>query len=134
MLRNYKDGIATIYCIECKRDFQAEVPDDAGDKFLEEFGQYANPTFLCTNCGKVRVAVNMNLPEGEFDEEDLEYEMPYEEINARKVTRDLMWAHRKDLRGKDRAAFNKDRRIVPRGTVERARQLSERGKRKGQSK
>lgn len=126
MLKKFKNDQLEIHCLECgdliKKPIKGFEP-----KFLKEFGQYENLTVECQKCktnGKeVHVHINLNIPEGEMDEEDLEFEMTTHEINARKYVRDLMWSVRPDLKGKDRAKFNKERKRVPKEIVEAKKRM-----------
>jgi hypothetical protein len=73
-----------------------QVPGDSGK--LPEFEQYENFKFQCASCNGWLI-VNMNIPESEYEEVDLEVEhMPFFEINARKQIRDMIFAHRVDLK------------------------------------
>jgi hypothetical protein len=125
VVNKYANGVLGVNCIVCGGSFASLVPLGFSPKFLEEFAQYENLTIECPVCkgqGKsVTIHINMNLPEGELDEEDIEYVMPLEEINARKYIRDLMWDIRPDLKGKDRTEFNRNRSRVPRKLVEAAK-------------
>jgi hypothetical protein len=78
-------------------------------QFIKEFDQYENIAVPCPTCKRTHV-LNMNIPESEYDEIELEETlMATSDINGRKVLRDIMWVKRKDLKGKNRAAFNKTR-------------------------
>lgn len=116
MIKNYQDGVLSITCGECRKDFDYEVPADFTPEFNEEFQEYENISATCPHCAETGldsvVVININLPEGELDEEDAEYTMPFAEINARKYIRDLMWEVRPDLRERNREAFNQLRERV----------------------
>ena len=60
----------------------------------------------CTNCGDLTF-LNMDIPIGAYDEYELEQTvMTPEEVAARHVLRDFMWAKRADLQLLDRAAVD----------------------------
>jgi hypothetical protein len=125
IIKRYEVGQLNISCNACGGSFTTKVPSEFTPKFLEEFGQYENLIVYCPMCKEkgndVTIHINMNLPEGDLDEEDVEYQMPLDEINARKYIRDLMWDIRPDLKGKDRTEFNRNRPRVPRELVEAAK-------------
>lgn len=124
-VKRFKDGNLDVECPMCGSAFTSEVPAGFAPKFLDMFQQYENLVVECSECAKqgkpTSIHINLNLPEGELDEEDIEYMMPFGEINARKYIRDIMWAVRPDLKGRDRAEFNLNRPRVPREMVEAAR-------------
>jgi hypothetical protein len=127
MLKKYDQGRLDVFCVKCNETFTETVPDGYESKYLDEFGQYENFMVYCPNCKKngknVTIHINLNIPEGEMDEEDLEFQMPLHEINARKYVRDLMWKVRPDLKGKDRAQFNRNRRPIPRVKIEQIKKM-----------
>lgn len=122
MLKKFNNGQINVGCVNCGNTFDTTVPNGFEPKFLEEFGQYENLIVRCPICKEkgteVTIHINLNIPEGEMDEEDLEFEMPAEEINARKYVRDLMWQVRPDLKTKDRSEFNANRQRIPREIIE----------------
>ncbi len=124
-VKKYENGKLVLQCSQCDGDFDCEVPADYTPKYLPEFEQYECLAFECPCCKKngknVTVVLNLNLPESEYDEEDLEYQMPFKEINSRKLIRDLMWDVRPDLKGKDRAEFNRKRGRIRKEQVEEAK-------------
>lgn len=72
---------------------------------------YENLMTHCPECEQTTI-FNLNLPESEFDEQEI-YEAPHYppgEKEAREQVRALMWKVRPDLTGKDRAAFEKQKR------------------------
>lgn len=101
----------SIY-VRCSCENGFNQPTDKFDpQFLEEFGQYENlTTNPCPNCG-MQHAFNLNIPESEYEIEELETEpyFPVGEKKARDSVRDLMWKFRPDLKGKDRAAYAKEK-------------------------
>ena len=121
-MRGQKGGVKALFgetlvleCHVCGKTFEHDV-SNFSPRFLEEFGEYeclrARPCPHCSAHGKtVTMFVNMNIPEGEYDELQEEDEgMPLHEKNARKFVRELMWKKRPDLRGLDRKKFNEERK------------------------
>jgi small nuclear ribonucleoprotein (snRNP)-like protein len=79
---------------------------------LEEFDQYENLHLdECPECGTMHV-LNMNIPPTGLEEEELEAEPFFkdQERNNREKVRDLMFMHRPDLKGRDRAAMIAEQR------------------------
>ncbi len=125
LVSNYTDGTVELTCPRCSEVFTYDVPSDFRPKYIEEFQQYENLVIKCPNCEDrdgihTYVAINLNLPESEFDEAEIEPEMPFEEINARKYVRDIMWAFRPDLRKEDRQVFNEERKQELKEEIEKA--------------
>lgn len=79
--------------------------------FLEEFQQYESLQTVCPECNLITI-FNMNIPESEFDEDEIDQEpfFPPGEKEAREKVRAVMWQQRKDLKGKDRAQHDKDKK------------------------
>lgn len=99
-------------CLVCGGDVEFTVPEEL--KYLDEFGQYENLHELCPHCqaqGKeTLMALNMNIPESEFDPVELEHEIYFlpGEKERREAARVAMWAARPDLKDKDRAAYDRE--------------------------
>lgn len=127
LVNKYTDGTVQLTCPRCSEGFDYEVPSDFKPKYIEEFQQYENLVVKCPKCAErdgadAYVVINLNLPESEFDEVEIEPEMPFEEINARKYVRDIMWALRPDLRKEDRQVFNEERKQELREEIEKAQE------------
>lgn len=99
-------------CLVCGGDIEFTAPEEL--KYLDEFGQYENVQRLCPHCeaaGKdTLIVLNMNIPPSEFAIEELEHEIYFlpGEKERREAARVLMWAARPDLKGKDRAAYDRE--------------------------
>jgi small nuclear ribonucleoprotein (snRNP)-like protein len=79
---------------------------------LEEFDQYENLHLdTCPECERMNV-LNMNIPPTGLEEEEIEAEPFFtdQERNNREKVRDIMFMHRPDLKGKDRAAMIAEQR------------------------
>ena len=127
LVNKFTEGAVQLTCPRCEEVFTYEVPSNFKPKYVEEFDQYENLVVKCPICEErdgfyTHVVINLNLPESEFDEVEIEPEMPFEEINARKYVRDIMWAFRPDLRKEDRKVFNEQRKQELREELEKARE------------
>lgn len=99
-----------IECGQCGVSTDHRVGQPNMD-YLDEFQEYTNPVFVCPNCNGVTV-VNVNIPEfEEMEIEQIELDMPSNEVAARTAIRELMWKKRPDLkkksRGTEREKFKK---------------------------
>jgi hypothetical protein len=98
-IRKYENSKLSVECAQCKATFTHEVSPDTVLKYADFLGCYENYTVECPTCPTgTCVVINVNIPEGEYDEVDIEGLMPYKEINSRKYIRDFMRDHREDLR------------------------------------
>lgn len=95
-----------LKCPECGVTF--EFPEPEQESALDEFGLWECPRAECPECAKNGIQtihiINVNIPESEFDEKEIEEEpyFPPEEAEKRKKVRELMWKKRPDLKKKDR--------------------------------
>lgn len=80
-------------------------------KQVDDLGNYETLATICPTCGRATF-FNMSLPDSEFDEQEVweEPHFPPGEKEARALVREVMWKHRPDLKGKDRAAHEKEKR------------------------
>jgi hypothetical protein len=110
MIKDYKDKEFEIECDCCKGTYKHKVPVDFVPRFIPEFQQYENYKIECPHCkqqGKqVITHININLPPGDYDEEEIEVMISSNELNERKKVRDFMWDFRPDLKKLDRTTFN----------------------------
>ncbi|MDQ0414241.1 hypothetical protein [Mesobacillus stamsii] len=112
LVRKFDNQIVTLHCPDCNNEFKEKINKNFEFEWNTDFDQYNPIKFICPNClnkgKKVSIFVNPNIPVGEYDEFEMEATgfIPNEEINARKYTRDIMWAHRPDLKKHDRVAKN----------------------------
>jgi hypothetical protein len=105
------NDILTSKCT-CENEINSDLSHITELNYQEEFGGYENITVTCQKCNTIHF-LNMNIPESEYEEVELEETvMPFFDISNRKVLRDLMWAKRKDLKGKDRAEFNQQHKHI----------------------
>lgn len=93
-------------CPNCGGDVESDLTGFISELVSEESGgDYSNLAVECP-CGATTY-FNLNIPEAENAELDLEEGfLLYDQINARKNLRDLLWAKREDLKTQDREAYN----------------------------
>lgn len=105
-IKKYDIETKTVFITcECNAEIVHVMKEEI--EFMEEFGEHRNLAVECSTCNLLHF-LNMNLPIGDYTEVELEETvMPFQDIHNRQVLRDIMWDRRKDLRGKDRAEFNK---------------------------
>lgn len=108
----YYDNELDVVYVKCMCNHTIE--EDLS--YLETIGknvsipdEYDNLSIECGECGRLHY-LNMNVPEDEYSEisfEDLV--MPFDDIQNRKVLRDIMWAKREDLKELCRDSYNEER-------------------------
>lgn len=95
-VKTYRAGNVEWVCGLCGHTNADVIESDSAR--LPEFEHYQNYQFQCENCNGF-IFINMNIPESEYEEFDLEVEhMDFFEINARKQIRDLIYEHREDMK------------------------------------
>ena len=108
---NSKTDIMTFICCECGLKLEHDCSDFEATTEINIFGEEVIKNLLvhCDNCDTDHW-FNMNLPEGENDEIELEDagKLPLAEVNTRKYLRDIMWKKRVDLKELDRNELNED--------------------------
>jgi hypothetical protein len=108
-IMKYEGEIVTVGCT-CGETTPHDISQIDSLEYIEEFDSYENITLQCPHCDNIHI-LNMNIPEDEYSEVEIEETlMPLYDINNRKVLRDVMWAKRIDLKGKNRVDFNKSRK------------------------
>jgi len=103
-----ENDILTIECT-CGNILEEDLSSIEEIKIHEHFNEYENLMFQCSNCNLI-IGLNTNIPVSEYEE--IEYEetvMRFNEINDRKIMRDLLWNKRADLKNMDRTAYNQEK-------------------------
>lgn len=98
-----------VWC-DCENEYNVKI-DTFDPQIVPETGTYETLRTECPACNQITF-FNMDLPESEHDEQEI-YEEPFfppGEKEARELVRQVMWKARKDLKGKDRAAFEKNKK------------------------
>ena len=109
---NTETDLLTFICCNCNQTVQMDCSDFVSEQSVNCFGEkeYSDLLVECP-CGTSHY-FNLKIPEGEYDELDLEDAIfNYDEINTRKQLRDLMWNKRGDLKALDRNKFNEERKL-----------------------
>lgn len=108
-IKETKSGAIVVAC-DCGVDYTHDVKKFKSKK-MDDMGNFENLATECPDCGQTTF-FNMSLPPSEFDEQEIfeEPHFPPGEKEAREQVRALMWQVRDDLKGKDRAAFEKAKR------------------------
>ena len=106
-----------INCEYCSTSFYFPEPENDLE-FMEEMQIWGNPSTECPGCAaagrQTFHAININLPESEFDEQEIDEEpfFPPGEKEKRDAIRALMFRKRPDLKGKKPAAINKAKKAA----------------------
>lgn len=102
--------LLNFVCPNCNKTVQFDCSDFTSGIEINPLGQEEyNDLIIECPCGATTY-FNMKIPEGEYDELDLEENVfTFEQINMRKQIRDLMWKKRADLSKINRNKFNEEK-------------------------
>ena len=96
MLKEIVNNTLILICNTCKTENQHDV-STFESTFLEEYNEYENVSFPCSNCSSVEV-FNMNIPVDDTDEPFSTGDLPVNEEIQRAYVRLLMRIVREDFK------------------------------------
>lgn len=101
-----------IFQCECNEDCQVDLTRINELSFLEQFNEYENISHECLHCRRLHY-FNANIPISEYEERVFEeVTFQYNEINDRKILRDILWKKRSDLKKIDRTTYNEGKKYI----------------------